>query len=42
MLLKEFMKLNANMDKIIKTVKRAQLNAKIVSVVLNIQTLKII
>ena len=35
------MKLNVNMDMMIKTVKRVELNTKFVSVVLNIQTLKI-
>ena len=35
------MKLNVNMNMMIKTVKRVELNAKFVSVVLNIQTLKI-
>ena len=34
------MKLNVNMDMMIKTVKRVELNTKFVSVVLNIQTLK--
>ena len=35
------MKLNVNMNMMIKTVKRVELNTKFVSVVLNIQTLKI-
>ena len=41
-LLKEFIKLNANMNMIIKNVKPVELTAKIVSVILNTQTLKII
>ena len=41
-LLKEFIKLNVNMDMIIKSAKRAELNTKIVSFVLNIQTLNMI
>ena len=41
-LLKEFIKLNANMNMIIKNVKPVELTTKIVSVVLNTQTLKII
>ena len=40
--LKEFIKLNVIMDTIIKTVKCAELNTKIVIVVWNIQSLKII
>ena len=40
--LKEFIKLNVNMNIIIKNVKRAWSNTTVTSVVLNIQTLKII
>ena len=40
--LKEFMILNVNMDMIIKIVKHVELNTKIVSAVLNTQTLKMI
>ena len=40
--LKEFTKLNANADMIIKNVKLAELNTRIVSAVLNTQALKII
>ena len=38
----EFIKLNENMDVMIKNEKRVELNAKIVSAVLNTQALKII
>ena len=41
-LLNEFIKLNVNKDIITKNVKRAELNTKIVSVVLHTQTLKMI
>ena len=40
--MKEFIKLNGNMDIIIKNAKRVDLNTKIVNIVLNIQTLKMI
>ena len=40
--MKEFIKLNVNMDIIIKNAKRVDLNTKIVNIVLNIQTLKMI
>ena len=40
-LLKEFIKLNANTGTIIINAKRVELNTKIVSAVLNTQTLKI-
>ena len=40
--LTEFIKLNANMVMIIKNVKCVELNTRIVSVVLNTQTLKMI
>ena len=40
--LKEFIKLNVNMDMIIKNVKKSELNIKIVSAFLNMQTLKMI
>ena len=36
------MKLQVNMDMIVKNVKHAELNAKIVNTALNIQTLKMI
>ena len=39
-LLKEYIKLNVNMDTMIKNVKLAELNTKLVSVALNIRTLK--
>ena len=39
-LLKEFVKLNANMDVIIKNVKRLELNTKVMSAALNTQILK--
>ena len=41
-LLKEFIKLNVNIDIIIKHVKRVELNTNIVSAALNTQTLKMI
>ena len=41
-LLKEFIKLNLNMDTVIKNVKLAELNKKNTSASLNAQTLKII
>ena len=41
-LAEEILKLNANMDTIIKNVVRVELNTKIVSAVLNIQMLKMI
>ena len=41
-LLKEFVKLNANMNTIIKNVKFEELNTKIATVFLNTQTLKMI
>ena len=41
-LLQEFMKLNANMDMTTKNTKHLELNTKIVSGVLNTQTLKMI
>ena len=41
-LLKEFMKLKVNMDMIVKNVKHAELNTKIVNTALNMQTLKMI
>ena len=41
-LLKEFIKLNVNMDTMIKKLKLLELNAKTVSSVLNTQTLKMI
>ena len=40
--MKEFIKLNVNMEIIIKNAKRVDLNTKIVNIVLNIQTLKMI
>ena len=40
--LKEFIKLNSNMDMIIKTPKRMKLNTKIVSAIYITQTIKII
>ena len=40
--LKEFIKLNVNMDMIIKNAKHVELDTKIVSAVLNTQTLKMI
>ena len=41
-LLKKFVKLNLNMDMIIRNVKLLELNTKIKSAVMNIQTLKMI
>ena len=41
-LLKEFIKLNANMDMITKNVERVELNTKIESIASNTQTLKMI
>ena len=41
-LLKELMKLNINTDTIIKNIKLAELNIKIATTFLNINTLKII
>ena len=41
-LAEEILKLNANMDTIIKNVVRVELNTKIVSTVLNTQMLKMI
>ena len=41
-LLKEFIKLNLNMDKKIESEKRVELNSNIVSPVSNTQTLKVI
>ena len=41
-LLKKFLKLNVNMDMIIKNVENAGLNTKIASFALNMQTLKTI
>ena len=41
-LAEEILKLNANMDTIIKNVVRVELNTKIVSAVLNTQMLKMI
>ena len=40
--LKEFIKLNVNMDMIIKNAKHVELDTKIVSAILNTQTLKMI
>ena len=40
--LKEFIKLNVNIDTIIKNVENAKSNKKIVSSILNTQTLKMI
>ena len=40
--MREFIKLNVNMDTIIKNVKSMELNTKIACVVLNTKTLKMI
>ena len=40
--LKEFIKLNVNMDEIIKNVKHVELNTKMASAFLNTKTLKMI